>query len=228
MPRLRDRRGGRAQGCIPEAAAAYAAAGAPERALDLFADLRMFSEARAFAAALPPEAPCSAPSGEAAAGASADGARPGTPGALHAPLLPEADRSAGGHGPLHGERGGATALAAQPSAKPAAQAGAGAPRPAAQGLAGALGAAPRDALLDRLCLREAQWLEAGGGDLPAAAAAYAQARRRAARVAARAQGAVAAAARGMHCSSAQGRRSRSPAWEEIRHAGAQMRRSHQG
>lgn len=172
MPRLRDRRGGRAQGCIPEAAAAYAAAGAPERALDLFADLRMFAEARAFAAGLPPEARRSTPSEDAAAGAS-------TPGALQAPAaapLPQPARAASRGGPSHEEGGGAAALAAQPSAGPAAQAGAEAPQPAAQGSAAARGAAPRNALLDRLRLREAQWLEAGGGDLPAAAAAYAQAR----------------------------------------------------
>jgi len=174
------------------------AAGAPERALDLFADLRMFGEARAFAAGLPPEARRSAPSGDAAAGADA-------PGALQAHAaapLPGSTGAAGHGGPPREESGGAAALAAQLTAGPAAQAGAGAAQPAAQGLAAARGAAPRDALLDRLRLREAQWLEAGGGDLPAAAAAYAQARGRAAQGAARAQGAVVHAARGMHCNSA--------------------------
>lgn len=40
------------QGCFQEAADAFAAAGAPERGVDLLADMRLFAEARAMAARL--------------------------------------------------------------------------------------------------------------------------------------------------------------------------------
>ncbi|KAK9825902.1 hypothetical protein WJX81_003715 [Elliptochloris bilobata] len=107
------------QGCFSEAADAFAAAGAPERALDLLADMRMFSEARAFAARM---------------------------------TLPALDAPAeGGAGP-------------GPAEHPD---GAGKPP---------LGPRPADnQLVARLRMREGEWLEQERQDLPAAAAAYAEA-----------------------------------------------------
>lgn len=55
------------QGCFQEAADAFAAAGAPARGVDLLADMRLFSEARAMAARLRVAAAADAP-GEPGAG----------------------------------------------------------------------------------------------------------------------------------------------------------------